>query len=98
MQSCSHAHFFQRTLKSHAVDHGGQHSHVISLYTVNHIIRIVADTPQNISSANHDGNLDSFIYHAFYICSIPLQTVVINAEFFIAHQGFTDQLNKDDSV
>ena len=52
LQSRFHTHLFESSLKGHAVDHGGQHTHIITLSPI-HSTTFRLYAPKNIATAYH---------------------------------------------
>ena len=86
--------FFEAGLQGHAVNDGGQHTHVVAVCPLNSGFRFV-HTPINVSATDHDGHLHAEFGNGFYVFGILGDHIGIEAEALIAHERFAGEFQED---
>ena len=86
--------FLQGVLQGDAVDHGGQHAHVVGGGAVDAQLA-GPDAAEKIAAAGDDGDLDSQVVDFLDLGSDAADDVMVDAERVLALQGFAAELQQD---
>jgi hypothetical protein len=92
-----HPGLLEPVLQGQAVDHGGEHAHVVGRGAV-HPAGAGRQTPEDVAAADDDGGLHAELLDFFDVLGNPADHRGVNAVLLIAHEGFARKLEEDSLV
>ena len=97
LQTGLEAFFFERSLKGQSVDDGGQHPHVVALYSI-HALSRALHAPEDVAPADDQAYLDAFPGDALDVLGVLCEALGIYSVILFAHQGFSAKFEQDSTV